>query len=266
MIDYKGTTALVPGAASGIGAALAQSLAQRGARVVCADLNHEAAAGVAAAIGNNSLAMACDLADPEGAQALLNQAWEQAGGLDLVCANAGIGFSQSLADTQFDTSISNLFEVNFFAAMKLAQAYTGRVQQAGRRGRFMVTASENSLSVPSAVSGGRMAFYGATKHALLVAMEWLRIEQAEGPLELHVLMPGAVYTPLVSSVLPDPSLAPPALELIMPEECAERALRGMDLGLFYIPTQAHLLHDMEPRRQAVADALEQLGIALTYQP
>ena len=94
--------------------------------------------------------------------------------------------------------------------MKLAQGYTRRLEEADVRGRLMVTASENSLSVPTAVSGGKMAFYGATKHALLVAMEWLRIEQEEGVLDLHVLMPGAVYTPLVSGLLPDPSLAPTA--------------------------------------------------------
>jgi hypothetical protein len=78
---------------------------------------------------------------------------------------------------------------------------------------------------------------------------------------LHVLMPGAVYTPLVARVLPDPSKAPPELGLIMPERCAELALRGMDLGLFYIPTHAHLIDDMRPRTEGVANALEALGVA-----
>ena len=90
--------------------------------------------------------------------------------------------------------------MNFFAGMKLARAYTRHLQAQGGEGRLLVTASENSLSLPSAVSGGRMAYYGATKHALLIAMEWFRIEQQDGSLELHVLMPGAVYTPLVSGL------------------------------------------------------------------
>lgn len=109
-----------------------------------------------------------------------------------------------------------------------------------------------------------MAFYGATKHALLVAMEWFRIEQTEGPLDLHVLMPGAVYTPLIAKMLPDPSMAPPELELIMPEQCAEIALRGMDLDLFYIPTQAHLLEDMQPRMADIEASLQALGIKLRF--
>jgi len=50
---------------------------------------------------------------------------------------------------------------------------------------------------------GRLAFYGATKHALLVAMEWLRIEQDRGVINSHVLIPGAVYTPLIVKALPE---------------------------------------------------------------
>lgn len=264
MIDYIDKTALVTGAASGIGASLAKGLAARGARVLCADVNAEDAEKIAEEIGGDAISLACDLAEPTGAEQLLEQAWGQAGKLDLVCSNAGIGESVSVAQTRFDDSLARLFEVNFFAGMKLAQGYTRRLEEADVRGRLMVTASENSLSVPSAVSGGKMAFYGATKHALLVAMEWLRIEQEEGVLDLHVLMPGAVYTPLVSGLLPDPSLAPPELELIMPEQCAEIALRGMDLNLFYIPTQAHLLEDMKPRVSDIEASLQALGIHMTY--
>ena len=91
-------------------------------------------------------------------------------------------------------------------------------------------------------------------------MEWYRIEQEEGPLDLHVLLPGAVYTPLISGGLPEPSQVPAEFELLMPEQCAEIALRGMDLNLFYIPTQAHILQDMQPRVRAVEQSLQALGI------
>ena len=68
-------------------------------------------------------------------------------------------------------------------------------------------------------------------------------------------MPGAVYTPLIARALPDPALAPKGLDLIMPERCAEVALKGMDLGLFYIPTQPHLAVDMGPRHEGVMAAV-----------
>jgi short-subunit dehydrogenase len=105
-----------------------------------------------------------------------------------------------------------------------------------------------------------MAMYAATKHALLIAAEWLRDETQGDPFTVHALMPGAVYTPLVARALPDPKLAPKALDLIMPERCAEVALKGVDLGLFYIPTQPHLAVDMGPRHEGVAAAVRALGL------
>ena len=265
MIDHTDSVVLVTGAASGIGAAIASALGARGARVLCADVDSAGAESVAASIGNNAKAMHCNLAEPEAAAGLIDDAHAVWGRLDLVCSNAGIGFGGKLAETDFnDERMASLFEINLFASLKLAKAYAQRLAQSGERGRLMVTGSENSLSVPSAVRTGYLAMYGATKHALLIAMEWFRIEQEKGPLDLHVLMPGAVYTPLIASQLPDPALAPPELELILPEQCADIALKGMDLGLFYIPTQAHIAEDMQPRQQEVASALQALGIEKTY--
>lgn len=266
MISYQGKTALVTGAASGIGKAIATALGERGAQVICADLDLQGVMETAAAIGSSAQALECDLSDTGAAAKLIEQSFAIDGRLDLVCSNAGIGHrGRVVAEQMTDSkSLSKLFEVNLYAALKIAQAYLQLLERSGQHGRLMVTASENSLSVPQAVSKGKMAFYGATKHALLVALEWMHIDEQYGPLQLHVLLPGAVYTPLVARALPDPTLAPPELELISAEQCAEIALRGMDEGLFYIPTQAHLLDDMRPRMEAIQSALEVLGIEKTY--
>lgn len=265
MIDYGDKVVLVTGAASGIGAALASALAARGAQLICADIEADGLKQTVEQIGGNAQALLCDLSDPAAAAKLIDDAYEVAGRLDLVCSNAGIGFGGKLARTDFDDErMAKLFEINFFAGLKLGKAYSQRLEQSGERGRLMVTASENSLSLPSAVRGGSLAVYGASKHALLIAMEWYRIEQEQGPLDLHVLMPGAVYTPLIAAGLPDPAQAPPELELILPEQCADIALKGMDLGLFYIPTQAHIVEDMQPRLLEVASSLQALGIEKTY--
>ncbi|MCE7998035.1 MAG: SDR family oxidoreductase [Rhodobiaceae bacterium] len=267
MIEYSGKTVLVTGAASGIGEATAIALSQRGAKVICADIDAEGVEQTVSTIGDGAFSIVSDLGDPSGATNLVDQAYESAGHLDLIFSNAGIGHRSSLAKEPFDATdaMTKLFEINFFAGPKIAQAYARHLEADGKRGRLMVTASENSLSVPSAVSAGKMTFYGATKHALLVAMEWLRIEQEKaGLLDLHVLLPGAVYTPLVARSLPDPSMAPPELELITAERCAEVALKGMDLDLFYIPTQAHLLDDMQPRMKDIKASLKALEIERTY--
>ena len=260
MIDYSGRNVLVTGGASGIGAALATGLAARGARVAVADRNLAGAEAVAARIGGGAIALACDLADPAAPAALVEEVYGQFGTLSLICSNAGAGKAKRVLREPFDETALALFQLNTFAGFRLAQAYVARLEAEGGRGRLVLTGSENSLSVPDAVKRFAMGVYGASKHGLLIMAEWLREEAREKPLDLHVLLPGGVYTPLVSGGLPDFDKLPPEMNMISPERCAELALKGMDLGLFYIPTHAHLADDMQPRVRGVADALKALGL------
>lgn len=262
MIDYRRKAALVTGAASGIGKALAHALKARGANVVLADID---AAGVKKSAGEiGGHAIVCDLARTETPAELIEEAYAAHGRLDLVCSNAGIGRRRRVLKENVDADVERLFAVNLFAGVRLAQAYAAKLGH-GEKGRILFTASENSLSLPSMVRNSRLAFYAATKHALLIVAEWMAVEMGakmeDAPLDVHVLMPGAVYTPLVASAIPDPANAPDALELIMPETCAAIALKGIDIGLFYIPTQAHLATDMLPRMRGIEEALKALGIA-----
>jgi NAD(P)-dependent dehydrogenase (short-subunit alcohol dehydrogenase family) len=259
MIDYANTTALVTGAASGIGKALAEALAARGAGVILADIDAAGATAVAAEIGANAYALSVDLSQPEAAAALIEDAFRWRGRLDLVCSNAGIGRRKKVKNETFDSEVERLFAINLFAAGRLAGAYLTALAPSGARGRLLITGSENSLSVPAAVKGRGLGLYGASKHGVLIMAEWLREESADA-LDVHVLMPGAVYTPMIAAGLPDPALAPPDIGLIMPARCAELALKGMDLGLFYIPTHAHIGDDIRPRYEGVLNALTALGL------
>jgi NAD(P)-dependent dehydrogenase (short-subunit alcohol dehydrogenase family) len=156
-----------------------------------------------------------------------------------------------------------MFEVNMFAAIRLVQAWVPRLEADGRRGRLMITASENSLSVPDAVKNFGLGLYGASKHGVLVLAEWLRAEMAGGskPLDVHVLLPGGVYTGMTADGLgPDPANWPAAMAIITPDRCAEIALAGLDAGLFWIPTHRHLADDMRPRSEGVAQAVRALGL------
>jgi NAD(P)-dependent dehydrogenase (short-subunit alcohol dehydrogenase family) len=258
MLDYKGKTALVTGAASGIGQALAAALIARGASVIMADVAADALKKASADLGGT--AIPCDLADPRAPGELVAKAFAAHGKLDLICSNAGVGHNRRLMKEPLDASVERLFAVNLFAALRIAQAYLPLLEGSGSRGRLMITGSENSLSLPAAVKRSALGMYGASKHGVLIMAEWLRNELAEAPIDLHVLMPGAVYTPMIARVLPDPAKAPPELGLIMPERCAEIALKGMDLGLFYVPTHAHLIDDMGPRYHGMSEAIRQLGL------
>jgi NAD(P)-dependent dehydrogenase (short-subunit alcohol dehydrogenase family) len=259
MISHTDTTALVTGGASGIGKALAQALVARGAFVMIADLEQAKVDAAVAEIGDRACGFVCDLAEPAAAAKLVNDAFAWRGRLELVCSNAGIGHNKKVKNEPLDESAARLFAVNYFAAVRIAQAYLKALEPNGARGRMMITGSENSLSVPAAVKGRGLGLYGATKHGVLITAEWLRDECAD-TLDVHVLMPGAVYTPLIARALPDPAQAPASLGLIMPERCAAIALKGMDLGLFYIPTHAHIGDDIRPRYEGVLEALKQLGL------
>lgn len=258
-MDFSDNTVLVTGAASGIGAALARALDARGAHVVLADRNRAGLDETARALRNPSSVIEADLARTSAAADLIGQAFDWRGRLDLVCSNAGMGRNKKLRNEKLDETATQLFEVNFHAGLRLAQNYFARMEETGKRGRILFTASENALSVPAAVKGSGLGLYAASKHALLIAAEWLRDENA-GKHDIHVLLPGAVYTPMIARALPDPALAPPGLGLIMPDRCAELALKGLELGLFYIPTHAHLAHDMTPRSDGVREALKALGL------
>jgi NAD(P)-dependent dehydrogenase (short-subunit alcohol dehydrogenase family) len=260
MIDYKGQVALVTGGASGIGLALAQALHARGARTILADVNEAGLAAAAQQLGAGCTVLACDLSQPADQAGLVERALQMAGRIDIVCSNAGVGRNKRVLKEAFDDVAERVLAVNLRAGVRIAQAYHAHLDASGRQGRILFTASENSLAVPSAVRGSGLGLYAASKHGLLVMAEWLRDETAGGPMAVHVLLPGAVYTPLIQKALPDPALAPPALNLIMPERAAEVALKGLDHGLFYIPTQRHLADDMRARFDGVRSAVEVLGL------
>ncbi len=259
MIDYSGKTALITGGASGIGKALAHALSARGAHVIIADVQADTAKSVADSL--NGFAIACDLSDPAAPAALLDRAFAWRGRLDLVCANAGYGRNKRVIKDPFDEAAMNMFAVNLFAPFRLAQAYAAALTAAGQRGRLMITGSENSLSLPDAVRRNGLAAYGAIKHGVLIMAEWLHEELRGETMDVHILLPGGVYTPLIAKHIPDPKDLPPEMHIILPERCAEIALKGMDLGLFYIPTHAHIADDMRPRTEGIVEALKALGLA-----
>jgi hypothetical protein len=101
---------------------------------------------------------------------------------------------------------------------------------------------------------------------VLILAEWLRGEMAGGgkPLDVHILLPGGVYTGMTAGGLgPDPAAWPAAMAIITPDRCAAIALAGLDAGLFWIPTHEHLAADMAPRHAGIAEAVRVLRLGST---
>ena len=122
----------------------------------------------------------------------------------------------------------------------------------------------------------KMGIYGTTKHALLVLAEWLRYELRDTGVDVSMLMPGPVLTEGLAGTFEaltqnpdDPGLRStfsPSSEqtlrdrFISTERCAEMALRGLKLGLFFIPAQPHIQGDVDARHEELAAAFEALGL------
>jgi NAD(P)-dependent dehydrogenase (short-subunit alcohol dehydrogenase family) len=185
---YTGKSAIVTGAGSGIGAALSQALAGAGARVVCADLDHEAASRVADAIGARAVAL--DVTDAAAVQALVDEVQP-----DLLFNNAGITYGGETEDLTLD-QWNAIIDVNIRGVVHgVAAAYPLMVKRGGTGisgGQIVNTASMGGL-----MAAGMITSYVMTKHAVVGLSLALRSEAAAKGVGVTVVCPAAVETPIL---------------------------------------------------------------------
>lgn len=173
--------ALVTGASSGIGAAVAEALAGLGTRLVLVGTDVERLAGVAERTGGRSLA--ADLTDPDG----LDRACHEAAGTDLLLACAGRGWAGELAEMP-DEKIGELTALNLVAPIRLARAAVGGMRARGH-GHLVFVSSIATVGVRDE------AVYSATKAGLRALAASLRYELAGSPIGVTTVFPGVVDTP-----------------------------------------------------------------------
>jgi NADP-dependent 3-hydroxy acid dehydrogenase YdfG len=187
-------SAVVTGAASGIGRALATRLASAGARLVLADVQAAALAEVAGELG--AVAVPTDVADWGSVEALAAAAPDA----QLVCLNAGIvgaalGAPWEARPQEWDRVLG----VNVGGVVNGLRAFVPRLVASGRRGHILITASLAGLA---AFPGGGV--YGASKHAVVVIAEQTALALANTQVGVTVLCPALVRTAM-SPVGEDPA-------------------------------------------------------------
>ncbi|WP_086826960.1 SDR family oxidoreductase [Allokutzneria sp. NRRL B-24872] len=197
--ELFGTVALVTGASSGIGEAVAHDLAQRGATVVVVARRRERLARVVAEIegkGGRAFAVPADLTDRDQATAAVTEAVKATGRLDILVNNAGIGFVEHALDADLDRWRQTV-EINLLAVLSCTHAALPHLVAAaeGPRGiADVVTVS----SVAGRVTAPGYSVYAATKHAVGAFSDSIRKELV-GRVRVGLVEPGAVDTELTDA-------------------------------------------------------------------
>ncbi|CAL9331192.1 SDR family oxidoreductase [Streptomyces sp. Tu 3180] len=192
---YRDATAVITGAASGIGRALAEELVARGCEVVLADLQIEQAEEVAAALrktGGKATAAWLDVTDHAKFEQLVKDTVARTGRLDYLFNNAGITHGMGAGARHYRIEDwRRMIDVNLVGVVNGVQAAYNLMIDQGF-GHIVNTASLAGL-VPSAGTTS----YVTTKHAVVGLSHNLRIEGAQLGVRVSVLCPGVVRTPLI---------------------------------------------------------------------
>ncbi len=195
--EFEGKAAVVTGAGSGIGAACARMLAERGAAVLVADLDAEAGEGVAAEIGGQARAYQGDVGDPVSAEGMMQAAVDALGRLDVAVNCAGIGGDNALmADYPLDTW-RKVISVNLDGVFYCMRAEIPRMIESG--GGSIV----NIASIASKVAIPTIAPYIASKHAVLGLTRAAALEYAAQGIRVNAVGPGFIDTPLIAHIPED---------------------------------------------------------------
>jgi NAD(P)-dependent dehydrogenase (short-subunit alcohol dehydrogenase family) len=256
MRQFKGKTAVITGAGSGIGEAVAHRLGAAGMSVVVADVDQDAADRVCRdlqAMGIPALAVHTDVSSQDSLDRLADAAWSAFGSVDLLCNNAGVVpagrfrpvWDYPLEDWQW------ALDVNLMGVVHGLRAFVPRMLAQGTEGHIVTTASVAGL-----VSGSGSAVYSTGKHAAVRVTEALYASLAEmdAPIGVTLLCPGLVNTAIYRSernrpegLVPAAGIAEETPELqavadnlyvnaISPQAVAEQLFEAICENRFYVLT------------------------------
>jgi NAD(P)-dependent dehydrogenase (short-subunit alcohol dehydrogenase family) len=265
---FRGRVAVVTGGAGGIGFALAQAFAARGAYLVLADVDETGLAGRAkdlSARGAQVLAVPTDVTRRDSVLTLAEATWQRFGAAHLVCNNAGIAILGPLLEaTPEDWRLT--MDVNFWGVVHGVDAFAPRLVAQRQGGHVLNTASMAGL-----VGMQWLGVYCASKFAVVGLTESLRRELEPHGIGVSVLCPMIVATEIGANSARVRGKALPATPagavagtppppggmrggVIQPEEVARRVVRGIERNELYIlthPEQREFLRRRAERLDAV---------------
>ncbi|EME19507.1 SDR family oxidoreductase [Rhodococcus triatomae] len=242
--NLGGRKCLITGAGSGIGRATALALSDEGARLFLTDINEEGLADTVAAItargGDVAESRALDIVDHDAVTEWANDIHEAHGSLDVVMNVAGIsawGTVENLEHRHWKSMV----DVNLMGPIHIIENFVPPMVRAGRGGHLVnVSSAAGLLALPW------HAAYSASKFGLRGVSEVLRFDLEQHGIDVSLVVPGAVRTPLVGTVeiagvdRNDPQVQK-AVHLferraVTPEKVARCIVRGMEKRRFLVYT------------------------------
>jgi NAD(P)-dependent dehydrogenase (short-subunit alcohol dehydrogenase family) len=192
-VELHGKRALVTGAGRGLGLAIAQLFAQRGARVALVDIDAAAAERAARELGGEAIALRCDVTKPDEVQQAIAATVEAFGGLDVMVNNAGIEIAKPIPETS-DEEFSRLLEINVngvFYGIKYAIPAL-----AESKGNIINMASLAGLGgVPL------LGAYCASKAAVIRLTQTAAVELRGAGIRVNAICPAFIRTEMVERLV-----------------------------------------------------------------
>ena len=238
-IDLSNRVAIVTGAGSGLGAAHAIALGQRGAKVVVADMNVEAAAKTCTEIesfGGEAMACAVSVTDFAGVQAMCDAVMARWGRIDILVNNAGILRDKTFAKMDLD-DFRLVLDVHLMGSVNCTKVVWD-IMRAQNYGRIVFTTSSSGL-----YGSFGQANYSAAKMGLVGLMQTLALEGERYGIRVNCLAPSAT-TGMTENIYPaemltglNAAMVSPAVVVLASEEAPTRAVLLAGAGSF---EQAHI--------------------------
>ncbi len=240
-----GRVAVVTGAASGIGLAVAQRCAAAGMHVVLADVDEEKLAAAAVGIradGGSAEAVLTDLSEPIEIEKLANTAFAS-GSVQLVVSNAGIVRGGRMWELSIE-DWNRVLDINLMASIHVVRAFVPRLLEAARPAHILFTGSMASVTVRA--NNGP---YGVAKHGILALAEGLHHElQDEGaPIGVTLLMPGLIITGMTGD------FARQVPHAMTAHETGEIAMAAISADRLFAFTHPDRLEDVRDRFDSIVN-------------
>ena len=268
MKDFAGRVAVVTGAASGIGRALAEAFASRSMKVVIADVETaglEKAAAELRARGTEVMSVTLDVRDRDAVGTLASDVYARYGAAHILCNNAGVGtggFIHEFTLEQWDW----ILDVNLRGVIYGIHHFLPRMLKAGEPGHIL-----NTASIAGLVASPGLGAYNATKYAVVGISETLAAECAGTNVGISVLCPAWVATRIMDSERNAPAdlrlRAPDTLSAALTEEArnmvkeglapdavAERVVAAIENGSLYVLTHPEFMFAIEERFRQIMNS------------